>query len=70
MTKTAMATAARYRMMGFDLGDATVHGEEGKRDGDVRQLTGSTRPVTASPEEVGGDGKRRWSAVGVGDEYR
>ena len=54
-----MATAARYRVMDIDLVDATVHGEEGKQDGDVRQLTGSTRAVTASPEEVGGDGNRR-----------
>ena len=54
-----MATAARYRVMDFDLGDATSYGEEGKQDGDVRQLTGSTRAATASPEEVGGDGNRR-----------
>ena len=59
LTTTAMATAARYRVMDFDLGDATSYGEEGKQDGDVRQLTGSTRAVTASPEEVGGDGNRR-----------
>ena len=54
-----MATAARYRVTDIDQVDATDHGEEGERDGDVRQLTGSTRPVTASPEEVGGGGKRR-----------
>ena len=42
-----------------DRADGIDHGEEGKRDGDVRQLTGSPRAVTASPEEVGGDGNRR-----------
>ena len=54
-----MVTTTRYRVMDIVLVDATVYGEEGKQDGDVRQLTGSTRAATASPEEVGGDGNRR-----------
>ena len=52
-----MATTATTAGTNGDDTEATEYGREGKRYGDVRQLTGSTRTVTASPEEGEGDGK-------------